>query len=92
MSKSTAMLGLGNAPSVAEVKAAFRELSLVHHPDVGGDAEKFQKLHEAYVIALDEAENRPCASCNGTGKVSVQRGWTINLVACEDCNGTGCPG
>lgn len=31
-----------------EVKKAFRKLSLIHHPDRGGDENEFKKLSEAY--------------------------------------------
>lgn len=89
MSKATALLGLEPEASVKEVKARFKELSLVHHPDVGGDAEKFRLMQEAYQVALEEAEERPCPSCKGKKKVPVQRGWEITLVDCEDCGGKG---
>jgi DnaJ-class molecular chaperone len=89
MSHSTALLGLESEPSVAEVKAAFRELSLLHHPDAGGDPEKFQLLRAAYEIALAEAEERPCPSCRGRKKVTVQRGWTATEIPCDDCGGKG---
>jgi DnaJ-class molecular chaperone len=91
MSKSTALLGLGPTPSVTEIKAAFRELSMLHHPDVGGDAEKFRVLHEAYRVALDEASERPCEECNGTGKITVQRGWQVTRMVCPSCSGHGYP-
>lgn len=31
-----------------EIKKAFRRLAHVHHPDKGGDAEKFKEINEAY--------------------------------------------
>ena len=37
------------------VKKAFQRLALVHHPDKGGDAEKFNQLRQAYAeIATEE--------------------------------------
>ena len=30
------------------VKSAYRQQAKVHHPDLGGDAETFRKLHQAY--------------------------------------------
>ena len=89
MSRATAILGLGPGPSVREVKERFRELSLIHHPDAGGDAEKFRELHDAYLIAIAEAAERPCPSCNGRGRVTVQQGWRAVEVPCEDCLGLG---
>lgn len=32
------------------VKAAYKELSKCHHPDLGGDKEKFQEIQEAYEV------------------------------------------
>jgi DnaJ-class molecular chaperone len=36
-----------------EIKKAYRSLSLKHHPDRGGDAEKFKKISEAYETLSD---------------------------------------
>jgi hypothetical protein len=35
-----------------EVKRAFRKAALEHHPDTGGDAVSFQKVHQAYLELL----------------------------------------
>lgn len=43
-----AVLGLEPGASPAEVKAAYRRLVKEHHPDRGGDPEKFRKVHAAY--------------------------------------------
>ena len=43
-----ATLGLGPTATLAEVKARFRELAMVHHPDKGGDAAEFRRLRDAY--------------------------------------------
>ncbi len=39
-----AALGLKAGASAAEIQRAFRALSRVHHPDVGGDPAKFRAL------------------------------------------------
>lgn len=36
-----------------ELKAAFRKLAKTHHPDVGGDPEKFKEINEAYNTLSD---------------------------------------
>ena len=42
------ILGVNKDASQDEIKKNFRKLSLKHHPDRGGDAEKFKELGEAY--------------------------------------------
>ncbi len=43
------VLGIKHGASEAEIKAAFRKLSKLHHPDKsGGSAEEFRKIADAY--------------------------------------------
>jgi hypothetical protein len=42
---------------VTSIKSAYRKLAKIHHPDVGGDAEKFKKLNEAHTKMLIWADN-----------------------------------
>lgn len=43
------VLGIKRGASEAEIKAAFRKLSKLHHPDKsGGSAEEFRKIADAY--------------------------------------------
>ena len=39
-----------------KIKSAYKRLAKIHHPDVGGDAEKFKKLNEAHRQMLLWAE------------------------------------
>lgn len=48
-----------------EVKRAFRRLAREHHPDLGGDAATFDRLHQAYELL---------AGAEGTGPPEVSRG------------------
>jgi len=43
--------------SFAKIKSAYKRLAKVHHPDMGGDAEKFKKLNEAHQQMLLWAAN-----------------------------------
>ena len=51
------ILGVSKSASQDEIKAAFRKKAHEHHPDKGGDAEKFKEYNEAYQI-LGNAEKR----------------------------------
>jgi curved DNA-binding protein CbpA len=40
-----------------QIKQAYRRLSLIHHPDKGGQGDKFKEISEAYSV-LSNPENR----------------------------------
>jgi hypothetical protein len=42
---------------VSRIKAAYKKMAKLHHPDMGGDAEKFKRLNEAHQQMLNWAEN-----------------------------------
>lgn len=44
------ILGVAKGASQDEIKSAFRRKAHEHHPDKGGDAEKFKELNEAYQV------------------------------------------
>lgn len=48
---------LFSAGHVSKIKTAYKRLAKVHHPDVGGEAEKFRKLNEAHQQMLLWAED-----------------------------------
>ncbi len=47
------ILGVKKDASAAEIKKAFRKLARKHHPDAGGDEEKFKELNSAYEVLSD---------------------------------------
>ncbi|MFA5109077.1 MAG: molecular chaperone DnaJ [Patescibacteria group bacterium] len=51
------ILGVGKSARADEIKTAFRKKAHEHHPDKGGDTEKFKELNEAYQV-LGNAEKR----------------------------------
>jgi len=51
------ILGIPKSASTDEIKRAFRKLAQEHHPDKGGDPEKFKEVNEAYQV-LSDAEKR----------------------------------
>jgi len=46
-------LGISKTATQDEIKKAYRQSALKHHPDTGGDTEKFKKCTEAYEILSD---------------------------------------
>ncbi|OIP96478.1 molecular chaperone DnaJ [Candidatus Wirthbacteria bacterium CG2_30_54_11] len=48
------VLGLSKTASQTEIKKAFRQLAIKHHPDKdGGDEAKFKEINEAYEVLSD---------------------------------------
>ncbi|KAF8329361.1 DnaJ-domain-containing protein [Cantharellus anzutake] len=52
------ILNLTKTCSSADIKKAYRRESLIHHPDKGGDEEKFKLVVEAHAVLSDSARRR----------------------------------
>ena len=50
------ILGVEKSASKEDIKKAFRKLAHEHHPDKGGNAEKFKEASEAYSVLSDDAK------------------------------------
>lgn len=50
-------LGLLRKSSYSDLKNEYKRLSKIHHPDRGGDAQKFQEINEAYSIVKKYMES-----------------------------------
>lgn len=48
------ILGVDKNASPEEIKKAFRRLAHEHHPDKGGEANKFKDINEAYQVLSDD--------------------------------------
>jgi DnaJ-class molecular chaperone len=53
-----ATLGLSKTATTDEIKKAYRKLASLHHPDKGGDKEKFQSIQAAYAVLSDEQKRQ----------------------------------
>ena len=54
MTDHYAALGVPRTATADEIKRAFRRLASQHHPDKGGDTQKFQAIQAAYATLGDE--------------------------------------
>ena len=52
------ILGVSENSSEVDIKKAYRKLSLEHHPDKGGNEEKFKEINEAYSTLGDNDKKR----------------------------------
>ena len=64
-------LGVTKDASTADIKKAYRKLAIQHHPDKGGDEEKFKEITKAYEI-LSDSEKR--SQYDQFGEEGVQDG------------------
>jgi curved DNA-binding protein len=51
-------LGVERTATQDEIKRAFRKLASQHHPDKGGDTQRFQEIQEAYSVLGDEQKRK----------------------------------
>jgi DnaJ-class molecular chaperone len=51
-------LGVNRESSKDEIKKAFRKLAIEHHPDKGGNEEKFKDISHAYEILSDDDKRK----------------------------------
>lgn len=85
-----AVLGLERSAKPMEVIAAYRKLAKLHHPDAGGDAVAFHKVHNAYREAWKLSQKpAQCAECKGSGMMARWRGFECLPTRCTECRGTG---
>ena len=65
MSDHYSILEIERTSTPEQIKTAYRKLARKHHPDKGGDPEKFKKISEAYSILSDISKRRQYDSGNG---------------------------
>lgn len=77
------LLGLVGQPDIREIKAAYKQLALVKHPDhAGGSAEEFAKIHEAYTLLKEDqgytTSDRLRPAPDDVGATDIRRTSKIN--------------
>lgn len=68
-------LGVSPSASAAEIKKAYRQAAMKHHPDKGGDPEQFKQITKAYEILGDEEKRE---RYNKYGEKGVESGGGPN--------------
>lgn len=53
-----AILGVQKGSSPDDIKHAYRRLASQHHPDKGGDTQRFQEIQQAYAVLSDPEQRR----------------------------------
>jgi len=71
MSKNLySVLGINRNADISEIRSAYKQLAKEHHPDKGGDPEKFKELSEAHEVLSDESRRK---MYDMTGSISEQQ-------------------
>jgi DnaJ family protein A protein 2 len=71
MSKNLySVLGVNRGADTEEIRKAYKALAREHHPDKGGDPEKFKELSQAHEILSDDSKRR---NYDITGSISEQQ-------------------
>ncbi len=52
------LLGVDKNATSTEIKKAYRKLAVIHHPDKGGDSEKFKEITKAFETLSDESKRK----------------------------------
>lgn len=51
-------MGVSRTASADEIKRAYRKMAMQHHPDRGGDVNRFQEIEEAYRVLSDPQQRQ----------------------------------
>ena len=70
-------LGVSETATPDEIKKAYRSLASKHHPDKGGDTQKFQEIQAAYAV-LEDANKRAQYDAERTGQGRNQFTWNTH--------------
>ena len=66
------VLDLDKTASQEDIKNKYKKLAMLHHPDRGGDVDKFTEVGEAYEI-LSDTEKRKQYDCEGFNNDNIMR-------------------
>ncbi len=87
------LLDVKPSATLRQLKARWRALAMVHHPDHGGDPTMFRTYLEAYEIVKASLTVSPpflrasgtCPLCHGTGFQTRRDGFFTLSWPCASC-------
>jgi molecular chaperone DnaJ len=68
-------LGVDKTASKEDIKKAFRKLAMEHHPDRGGNADKFKEISEAYSVLSDDNKRAQYDTYGSAGPTGAGGGF-----------------
>jgi curved DNA-binding protein len=77
MSDYYSTLGVNKSASADEIKKAYRKLAMQHHPDRGGDQNKFKEIQNAYDTLSDPEKKSQYDNPNPFGNMGG--GWQSDV-------------
>jgi len=77
------VLGIKQGATEAEAKKAFKKLAMKHHPDKGGDTEKFQEIKQAYERITQPEKFAHESMGHAPGGFRYQRGGSVDDIFSE---------
>lgn len=82
-------LGVSRTASADEIKKAFRKLARTHHPDAGGDEQKFKEINEAYEVLSDDKKRQLYDQYGTASENQIPQGWGGNVNVGDIFGGAG---
>jgi molecular chaperone DnaJ len=74
------VLGVDKTASKENIKSAYRNLCKIHHPDKGGNEDKFKEISEAYDTLSDDEKRRNYDRFGKTGNQFGGQGFDMNDI------------
>jgi uncharacterized protein YecT (DUF1311 family) len=71
-----------NFNTEAEVKAEYKRLSKINHPDMGGNADVMSKINIAYQKALKKYQKKKTETCKAV--VKIEKSKSSNALAIKE--------
>lgn len=72
------ILGVSKDSDASVLKKAYRKLAMKHHPDKGGDQDKFKQINEAYSVLSDENKRSIYNKYGKDGVDGMEKNGNVN--------------